>query len=126
MSRFSLGRYSLADEKLGCSIEDGKPITKEVYKIIIDRQLDLWVQYCCVCPTCDGLLPIKDSRTEGSLRSPATRQVNLSSVSTGRTFRWSSNMADEPSKLLLAIVVEEAGVARRNQSLLLRVHGREN
>lgn len=50
----------LADGKLGCSIEDGKAIMKEVQKIIIERQLDLWVRYCRVCPTCDGLLPIKD------------------------------------------------------------------
>ncbi len=50
----------LADGKLGCSIDDGKAVMKEVQKIIIERQLDLWVRYCQVCPTCDGLLPIKD------------------------------------------------------------------
>ncbi len=50
----------LADGKLGCSIDDGKAVMKEVQKIIIERQLDLWVRYCRVCPTCDGLLPIKD------------------------------------------------------------------
>lgn len=50
----------LADGKLGCSIEDGKAIMKEVQKIIVERQLDLWVRYCRVCPTCGGLLPIKD------------------------------------------------------------------
>ncbi|SNY47976.1 hypothetical protein SAMN06297129_1293 [Pseudooceanicola antarcticus] len=50
----------LADGKLGCSIEDGKAIMKEVQKIIVERQLDLWVRYCRVCPTCEGLLPIKD------------------------------------------------------------------
>jgi hypothetical protein len=50
----------LADGKLGCSIEDGKAIMKEVQKIIVERQLDLWARYCRVCPTCEGLLPIKD------------------------------------------------------------------
>lgn len=50
----------LADGKLGCSIEDGKAIMKEVQKIIVERQLDLWVRYCRMCPTCGGLLPIKD------------------------------------------------------------------
>lgn len=50
----------LTDGKLGCSIEDGKAIMKEVQKIIIERQLDLWVRYCRSCPTCEGLLPIKD------------------------------------------------------------------
>lgn len=50
----------LADGELGCSIEDGKAIMKEVQKIIVERQLDLWVRYCRACPTCDGLLPIKD------------------------------------------------------------------
>ncbi len=50
----------LADGKLGRSIDDGKAVMKEVQKNIIERQLDLWVRYCRVCPTCDGLLPIKD------------------------------------------------------------------
>ncbi|MBF9052102.1 hypothetical protein GTA62_21485 [Roseobacter sp. HKCCD9010] len=50
----------LADGKLGCSIEGGKAIMKEVQKIILYRELDLWVRYCRACPTCDGLLPIKD------------------------------------------------------------------
>lgn len=53
----------LIDGKLGCSIEDGKTIMKEVQKIIIERQLELWVCYCRACPTCDGLLPIKDYNT---------------------------------------------------------------
>lgn len=36
----------LTDGKLGCSIDDGKAIMKEVQKIIVERQLDLWVRYC--------------------------------------------------------------------------------
>lgn len=43
----------LADGTLGCSIEDSKSIMTEVQKIIIERQLDLWVRYCRACPTCD-------------------------------------------------------------------------
>ncbi|MEO3416147.1 hypothetical protein AAFO92_15960 [Roseovarius sp. CAU 1744] len=50
----------LADGKLGCSIEDSKTIMKEVQKIFVERQLDPWVRYYRACPTCDGLLPIKD------------------------------------------------------------------
>lgn len=50
----------LTGGKLGCSLEDGKVIMKKVQKIIIERQLDLWVRYRRACPTCEGLLPIKD------------------------------------------------------------------
>lgn len=50
----------LAEVKLGFSIDDGKAIMKEIQKIIITRQLDLWVRYCRACPTCEGWLPIKD------------------------------------------------------------------
>ncbi len=50
----------LADGNVGCSIDDGKAITKQIQKIVVERELDLWIRYRRACPSCEGLLPIKD------------------------------------------------------------------
>ena len=65
-------------------------------------------------------------RKQLELRLSATRQVNLFSMSTRRTFRWSSDMVAEHSKRLLTIVDAAEEAIRRGQSLRLRVHSPEN
>lgn len=52
----------LAEGKLGCSIEDGKTIMRQIQQIIVERELDLWVRYRRVCQSCGGRLPIKDNQ----------------------------------------------------------------
>lgn len=53
----------LTDGRIGCSIEDGKEIMREIQKAVVQRELDLWVRYRRICQCCGGQLPIKDYRT---------------------------------------------------------------
>ena len=34
----------LADGNVGCSIDDGKAIMKQIQKIVVERELDLWIR----------------------------------------------------------------------------------
>ena len=42
----------LTDGRIGCSIEDGKEIMREIQKAVVQRELDLWVRYRRVCQCC--------------------------------------------------------------------------
>lgn len=67
----------LADGNVGCSIDDGKAIMKRIQKIVVERELDLWIRYRRGCPSCDGLLPIKDYQSRKLLTVRGTVSVKV-------------------------------------------------
>lgn len=67
----------LADGNVGCSIDDGKAIMKQIQKIVVERELDLWIRYRRACPSCNGLLPIKDYQSRKLLTVHGTVSVKF-------------------------------------------------
>lgn len=67
----------LADGNVGRSIDDGKAIMKQIQKIVVERELDLWTRYCRACPSCDDLLPIKDYQSRKLLTVHGTVSVKF-------------------------------------------------
>lgn len=56
----------LSDGNVGCSVEHGKTIMAEIQKIVVEREIVLWLAYS-PCRSCAGLLPINDNQTRSIL-----------------------------------------------------------
>ena len=108
---------------------------KEVQKIIIARQLDLWVRYCRACPTCDGLLPIKDYNQEkiltvfGEIPVRYPRLMVCQKCNPACCFIFSpaadickDRATPELLELSASLGAAEEAIRRGGESLHLRVH----
>lgn len=84
----------LTEGKIGCGLEDGKSIMAQIQQVIVEREVDLWVEYRRACPTCHGRLPIKDYRNRTlltvygpvSLRAPRLTVCQTCHPGLGFTF----------------------------------------
>lgn len=51
------------DGELGCSLKDGKTIMAEIQRIVVQREIDLYLEFRRVCLDCHSRRQIKDRRT---------------------------------------------------------------
>lgn len=52
----------LEEGELGCSIEDGKAIMAEIQRVIVQREIDLYLEFSRTCLDCRSHRQIKDHR----------------------------------------------------------------
>jgi len=83
----------LSDGHVGCSVEQGKMIMAEIQKIVVEREVALWIAYSRVCHSCAGSVPIKDYQTRSILTvygDVKVRYPRLSVCQKCNPFRYSS------------------------------------
>ncbi|MEM9879345.1 MAG: ISKra4 family transposase [Pseudomonadota bacterium] len=62
---FSFGKDigRLQDGEVGCSLEDGKTIMAEIQRIVVQREIDLYLEFRRICQDCHSRRWVKDRRT---------------------------------------------------------------